>query len=90
MGLFWLKHPRTKQPDTMLTIATYSSAASIFKFLTNGAEIHFGTTVLHLGTIDAGIISALLAPTLTSYVARKWKDSPDKVTPDGPTKTDSN
>lgn len=75
---FWIKHPRSKEPDTMLTLATYASFAAIFKFLTNGVELHIEHYVLNLGTVDAGLVAAILTPTLGSYVMRKNKSSPDK------------
>lgn len=71
---FWIKHPRSDQEDTMLTVAIASVAVVLFKFLISGVTL--GTT--NLGTIDGLTIAAVLTPTLGAYVARKYKDSPDK------------
>lgn len=73
----WVKHPRSKKPDAMLTIVTASVVVVLYKVLVNGTEI---SPDFKFGTIDAGIIAALLTPTLGSYVARKWKDpiSPER------------
>ena len=74
MKLPWIEHPRSKTPDTMLTLAVAATASAILKFLVNGVVI--GT--VNLGSVDAALIGALLIPTLGSYVGRKYTDSPDK------------
>lgn len=70
---FWIPHPRTKKPDTMLTFSTIAFLGVLVKFLVNNVQI--GN--INLGTTDATLIAAILVPTLGSYVTRKWKDSPD-------------
>lgn len=72
----WIKHPRSGKADTMLTLAVVSVLAVLGKFLLNGVAIGSVT----LGTVDAGLVAAMLTPTLGAYVARKYSDSPDKKT----------
>lgn len=74
----WIKHPRSKEPDTMLTFSAWAVLAALFKFITNGMTIEVADWSYSFGTVDAVLIGAILAPTLTAYVTRKWKDSPDK------------
>lgn len=73
MGL-WISHPRdkTKSGDAMLTLSVYAFLGCLFKFLANGITV--GT--VSLGTVDATLIGALLAPTLVAYTARKFKSPP--------------
>ena len=70
----WINHPRSKKPDTMLTLAVASVLIVLIKFAFSGVEI--GS--VSLGTIDAGVIAAILTPTLGSYVARKYTDKSKK------------
>jgi hypothetical protein len=70
----WIKHPRTGKEDTMLTLAVISVLTVLGKFIINGIEVGD----VNLGSIDAGLVAALLTPTLGAYVARKYSDSPDK------------
>jgi NhaP-type Na+/H+ or K+/H+ antiporter len=74
----WIKHPRSGQADTMLTLAVLATLTAIGKFLLNGMVLTFmpGRSI-SFGTVDALLIGALLTPTLTAYVTRKMKDSPD-------------
>lgn len=68
----WIKHPRSGEPDTMLTVAMVAFAITAFKYLTNGmsaGSFEFGTT-------DPALLGAFLSCTLGSYVARKWKSPP--------------
>lgn len=70
----WIKHPRSKSYDAMLTIAVYTVVAVLFKYFFNGVEISYGKLTLNLGTTDAALVAALLGPTLGAYAARKFKD----------------
>lgn len=70
---FWIKHPRSKKPDTMLTLSVIAFVGVLVKFLVNDVQI--GN--INLGTTDATLIAALLGPTLVAYVTRKMKDGPD-------------
>lgn len=74
----WIKHPRSKEPDSMLTLSVYAFIVVSIKFAVNGITLNLGDRILDLGTTDATLIGALLAPTLGAYVVRKYKDSPDK------------
>jgi hypothetical protein len=68
----WLKHPRSGEKDTMLTLSVFAFLACVFKFLGNGIVIG----PVDLGTVDATLIGAMLAPTLVAYTARKFKSPP--------------
>lgn len=70
---FWVEHPRSKQPDAMLTLAVYSVAATVIKFLFS--DMTFGAVTF--GDLDASVIAALLTPTLGAYAARKFSQPPE-------------
>jgi len=72
----WIDHPRTKKPDAMLTLAVWSTLVCLGKLLLNGVSVEILDKVINFGTIDSGLIAAMLAPTLGAYIARKFKDSP--------------
>ena len=72
----WIKHPRSKEPDAMLTLAVVAFVSVVLKFLTNDVVLGLGEKSVSLGKIDATLVGALLAPTLGAYVIRKQKDSP--------------
>jgi hypothetical protein len=74
----WLHHPRSKQPDTMLTFSVLAIGSCLIKFLANGIVLDFGEYSINLGTIDGALIAALLTPTLVAYVARKNKNPPEE------------
>lgn len=75
----WIYHPRLKKPDTMLTLSVLSVLICSLKFIFSGIVFTVGNNfTFNFGTIDAGVIAALLTPTLGAYVARKYSDSPDK------------
>ena len=69
--LFWIKHPKNNEPDTMLTFSTYAFIGSLFKFMLNGVVV--GS--VNFGTVDAILIGAILTPTLAAYFARKHSDN---------------
>lgn len=77
---FWLNHPRSGEPDAMLTIAVYATLTCLAKFLLNGVTVEILDKTINFGTVDAGLLTALLTPTLLAYVGRKFTDSPDKST----------
>lgn len=74
----WINHPRSGKPDTMLTAAVVSTVVCLFKFLMSGVTLEVLGYNLSFGTVDASTITAVLTPTLLSYVARKYTDSPGK------------
>ena len=78
MRSWWIKHPRSKKPDAMLTIAMYACFVVFFKVLFNGVTFTLGEAIVNLGTVEAALVAAVLTPTLGAYVGRKFKDSPDK------------
>ena len=80
----WIRHPRTKEPDTMLTVAV---AGFIFSMMFSTAAL---VAAWVLGSADflkylAGINAAILTPSLAAYTARKHTDS-KKVENKGETK----
>lgn len=79
----WLNHPRSKKPDTMLTLATFSTLSVVGKFLLNGVSLTVGSTTVNFGAVDAALIAAVLTPTLGAYVTRKWKEPPKPEATDG-------
>jgi hypothetical protein len=79
---FWLKHPRTGKPDTMLTLAVLATLTCLAKVLLNNTILKIAGQTITCGTIDGLVIAATLTPTLGAYVARKHKDSPDKKKPE--------
>lgn len=72
----YLKHPRSNKPDVALTISMVSVIVVLIKFLFSGINIKY--LGIDFGTIDAGVVAAILTPTLGSYVARKITSNPDK------------
>jgi hypothetical protein len=68
---FWIKHPRTGEADAMLTLGVYSLVVVLLKFMFS--ETAFGPVVF--GQLDAGVVAAILTPTLGAYAARKYTDS---------------
>lgn len=68
---FWRKNPGTGKLDTMLTLALYSFVIVAFRFLFS--NLSFGSVTI--GQLDAGVVTAFLAPTLTAYVARRHSDN---------------
>lgn len=73
----WVEHPRSKKPDAMLTLAVYSVAAVVLKFLFS--DMTFGAVTF--GDLDASVIAALLTPTLGAYAARKHRSPPEDAQP---------
>lgn len=69
----WLKHPRTKEPDTMLSLAVAGFVLSgiltvtgfVAAWITGNSEF-----LKYLAAINA----ALLTPSLGAYTARKYSD----------------
>ncbi len=67
---FWLTNPGNKKPDTMLTLATYSLVVILIKFIFS--EITVGPVTF--GQLDGAVIAAILTPTLSAYVARRYTE----------------
>jgi len=76
----WIKHPRSGQKDTMLTIAIFGAAIIFVKVLLNGVQVAIGGFSFDFGSIDGILVAAVLTPTLGAYVTRKFKSPPpDKL-----------
>jgi NhaP-type Na+/H+ or K+/H+ antiporter len=70
----WIKHPRTKQPDTMLTMAV---AGFVFSGVVAAASMtYLFVKGLPLDTFSdvAILVGAILTPTVAAYTARKYSD----------------
>ncbi len=70
-------------PDAMLTLGVISLAVILLKLIIS--EITVGPVAF--GQLDAGVVAAILTPTLSAYVARRFTDnikSKDKDTNDKP------
>lgn len=70
----WLKNSKGKR-DAMLTISMIGFIVVILKVLLNGSTVQVGSFQYSFGLIDAGMIAAILTPTLGAYVARKHSDN---------------
>lgn len=62
----------------MLTVAIVSLVVVLGKVLFSGVVLTLAGQSVTFGTIDAMSIAAILTPTLSAYVARKYSDSPDR------------
>jgi hypothetical protein len=71
--MLWLKNT-DGQPDAALTMAFLAFLAVLFKVVLNGASVIIGGNTYGAGTIDAGLVGALLTPTLGAYVFRRYTD----------------
>ena len=69
----WIKHPRSKQPDTMLTISVggfvfvtmFTAAAMVAAWVLGDSDF-----LKYVATIDA----AILTPTVAAYTVRKYTE----------------
>ncbi len=76
--MLWIKHPRTGNASATLTFAVYSLVICLGKFLLNGVTVEVMDKTVNFGTVDANLIAAILAPTLLSYVSKKFKTVPNQ------------
>jgi hypothetical protein len=74
MRWVWIENSEGKK-DTMLTFAVASILVVLFKVLFGGIDFHIKGETYTFLPIDAGTIGALLTPTLTAYVARRYTDA---------------
>lgn len=67
---FWIKHPRTQQADTMLTLALAGFIFVVIMVVAAFVVSVIKESTIYLSALDiiAGII---IAPTLTAYTMRK-------------------
>lgn len=61
--------------DAILTMSIITMTLILIKVMLAGFTVTIGTdVVVNFGTIDAAIIGALLTPTLSAYVARRYTE----------------
>jgi hypothetical protein len=70
----WIKHPRTKEPDTMLTLAV---AGFIFSGVIVAAMMTYsfvkGLPLSDFSSV-ATLVASVLTPTVAAYTVRKYTD----------------
>lgn len=82
MKWIWIENTAGKK-DTMLTFSVVAMITIVVKVFLGGVAIKiFGGTYTML-PIDASTIGALLTPTLTAYVARRFTDKKFDTDGDG-------
>jgi hypothetical protein len=82
IGWVWIKDAEGK-PNCMLSFSVVAFAIVVFKVIMGGLTITLGAQTLTFSLIDASTIAALLTPTLTAYVARKYTDKKFDTDGDG-------
>ena len=85
---FWFENSEGK-PDTMLSFAIMAFALVFVKVLIGGIPFHIAGETYTMLPIDAGTIGALLTPTLTAYVARRYTDKKFDTDGDGVADSDT-
>lgn len=71
----WMVKNSKGEKDAMLTFSLWAMVIACTKVLVSGVVFHVMGKEVKLGTADALTITALLAPTLGAYVARKHSES---------------
>jgi len=71
--MIWIKNT-DGAPDAVLTMALIGFLTVIIKVLGSGATFTVLGNIVTVGTIDASTIAAILTPTLTAYVSRRYTD----------------
>lgn len=69
----WIRNTDGK-PDAVLTMALWCLVVILVKLVFSGFALTVGTWSIGAGSVDGGIIAALLSPTLGAYVARRYTD----------------
>jgi len=71
----WIKNTDGKR-DAVLTMTLMGFMVVIIKVALSGVSLKLGGGVEYdFGSIDAGVVAAVLTPTLGAYVARRYTDS---------------
>lgn len=61
--------------DSILTMTAVTLVAVLVKFLLSGFVLTVnGATTVTFGTVDGGVVGALLTPLLTAVIAHKYTD----------------
>lgn len=82
MQFIWVVDPKTKHASATLTFALWSVIVILLRTVVSGLEIVGPASYsLKFSAMDAGLVAAILTPTLTAYASRKYMDS-NKPAPD--------
>lgn len=73
MNIKWMKNSNGKR-DFVMTMTFVGFCVVLLKVLFSGSSITVGGFSYDFGSIDSGIIAAILTPTLGAYVARRYTD----------------
>jgi len=82
IGWVWVKNAEGKA-DTMLSFSVVAFVVIIFKVLFGGTKWVVGAQAFDVIPIDPGMVGALLVPTLSAYVARRYTDKKFDTDGDG-------
>lgn len=81
MSALWIKNTAGKE-DAVLTMAFFAFAGVMVKFMLSGVSVSLSAGhSFSFGTVDAGVIAAILTPTLGAYVARRHTEAKHPTTP---------
>jgi hypothetical protein len=72
---WWMLANSDGKKDGVLTMAVWCIVVILAKLLLAGITFKFNGKDVNLGGVDAGVIAALLTPTLGAYVARRMTDT---------------
>lgn len=60
--------------DPILTLAIFATVIVLLKVLVSGVTFHITGMPVDFGTIDGGLVGAILTPTLGAAVAHRYTD----------------
>lgn len=87
--MWWMiKNSRDKK-DALLTFAVAAVVVILIKVLLHGVTITIGTKVFSMGAVDAGIVAAVLGPTLGAYTTKRVMLAPGGDRTEHPTERDA-
>ena len=79
----WIRNTDGKA-DAVLTMTLWCLVVILMKLVFSGFTLTVGTWNVGAGSIDGGMVAALLSPTLGAYVARRYTDRMASRKTDGP------
>ena len=81
MAALWIKNTAGKE-DAVLTMSFFAFVGVMVKFLFSGVSVSLSAGhSFSFGTVDAGVIAAILTPTLGAYVARRHTEAKHPAAP---------